>query len=41
MGGKMTDAIDRKRRLLERHSEKDLPTSEIAETLLEIAESSN
>gem|GEM_PF-4086345 len=36
----MTDKIVSKRRLLERHSKKSVPTSEIAEALLEIAESS-
>lgn len=35
----MTEEIEQRRELLERHAEKDLPTSDLAEALLEIAES--
>jgi len=32
----MTDVIEENRHLLERHTQRDLPTSELAEILLEV-----
>lgn len=35
----MTEVVRENRELLERHAEKDMPTSPIAEALLEVADS--
>jgi len=35
----MTQAVEERRDLLERHAEKDLPTSDLAAALLEVANS--
>lgn len=34
----MTDAVNENRDLLERHAEKDMPTSDLAAALLELAD---